>query len=380
MIKRERGFTILELLMVMLIMGFVLTAVSETFVGLLRGYKQQSKIAETNIEGIIGLEILRRDIESAGYGLPWNMSGASYLEATDPNAIPYNDSISNPPRPILSDLDTNNRGRAAGTAYLVIKAMNVANNDTCKKWNPLLAATGTAPPWTSTNPASDNLTLSDNVIVISPGTPVTNSRALVVSGATGTAFTQFGNLSGYSSPNETRMVYGVSPNSIRMPFNRADYYVSTSNLPGRCAPGTGVLYKAIVSQSDGSFPPNNILPLLDCVADMQVVTYLDTNADGWDYPSDSYDIKSNGLPPSATYAVDATTIRNELKEVRVYILAHEGQRDINYTQPTNPPGKILVGESATLGRFFDFTTSGITNWQNYRWKVYTLVVKPSNLM
>ncbi len=365
MMKRTRGFTILELLIVMVMIGFVLTAASSMFVGLLRGYKQQSKIAETNIEGVIGLEILRRDLDSAGYGLPWNMSGATYLEATDPNAAAYNDSVSNAPRPLLSGIDSN------GRAYLVIKAMNVGGNNTCLKWANLPSSAVVPTPWIS-NSANDNLTSTDSVVVISPGTPVTNSRALVVSSLTGTSFTKCCDLSGFSSPNETRIVYGVSPNGLRMPFNRADYYVSTSNPPGRCAPGTGVLYKAIVSQSDGSFPPDNILPLLDCVADMQVVTYLDTDGDG------QWDTKSNGL--GGVNAVDANTVRNQLKEVRVYILAHEGQLDTNYTQTTNPPGQILVGESATFGRFFDFTASGITNWQNYRWKVYTLVVKPGNLM
>lgn len=365
--KGERGFTIIELLVVVLIFGFVLMATSDMFVGILRGYKQQSKITETNIEGIIGLEMLRRDIEHAGYGLPWTMSGASYSEATDAIALAYNDSSSNPPRAILSGIDTRD---TSGRAYLVIKAINVATNDTCKKWTFLTSTGVPAPPWTSTNPASENLNSTDRVIVISPGTPVTNSRALVVNGS-GNFFTQFnlGSLSGFSSPDETRVIYGVDPPasggaSLRMPFNRADYYVSTSNPPGRCAQGTGVLYKAIVSQKDGSF--ENILPLLDCVADMQVITYLDnTGGNG-----DVNDKRGVLLEP------DPNNIRNWLKEVRVYILAHEGQRDTSYTHPTNP---ILVGESATLGRNFDFTTAGILNWQNYRWKVYTLVVKPNNL-
>ncbi len=374
--KRARGFTILELLMVMLIMGFVLTAVSNLFVGLLRGYKQQSKIAETNIEGIIGLDMLRRDIDSAGYGLPWNMSGASYSEVPNTNAAAaaYNDSSSNPPRAFLSSLDTNYR------AYLVIKAMNIGGNNTCMKWTHLLS-TGQPTTWTSTNPASENLSDDDRVIVISPGTPVTNSRTLIAPTSFSAPFTKNDALASYSS-DETRIIYGVAPKDpndssshLRMPFNRADYYVSTANPPGRCAPGTGVLYKAIVSQRDGSFPPENILPLLDCVADMQVVTHLDRDQDPDHFP----EATSNGLPPDGADAVDAATVRNELKEVRVFILAHEGQMDTSYTHPTNPTGQILVGESATLGRFFDFTTSGIANWQNYRWKVYTLVVTPSNL-
>jgi hypothetical protein len=289
------------------------------------------------------------------------MSGASYSEATDANALAYNDSSSNPPRAILSGID------ASGRAYLVIKAINVARNDTCTKWTHLLTS-GATTAWTSTNPASENLNPTDRIIVISPGTPVTNSRALVAPTSFPSTL-QFISANTYKSPDETRIIYGVDPlplaaTPLRMPFNRADYYVSTpADIPGRCAQGTGVLYKAIVSQSDGSFSTPNILPLLDCVADMQVITYLDTNGDG------EVDDKR-----SALLETDARNIREWVKEVRVYILAHEGQRDTNYTNPTN---SILVGESAALGRNFDLTT--IPNWQNYRWKVYTLVVKPSNL-
>jgi hypothetical protein len=180
--------------------------------------------------------------------------------------------------------------------------------------------------------------------------------------------TPFNSLAGFSSSDENRIVYGVDPDTdLRMPFNRADYYVSTSvTKPGRCAQGTGILMKAIVDQSNGGFSGSS-LPLLDCVADMQVVTYLDQIP-----PLDGIaETFSNGLS-----LPDAQTIRDQLKEVRVYILAHEGQRDTSYTHITNP---MLVGESATLGRNFDFATHGITNWQNYRWKVYTLVVRPNSL-
>ncbi len=109
-----------------------------------------------------------------------------------------------------------------------------------------------------------------------------------------------------------------------MPFNRADYYVSTSvTRPGRCAPGTGILMKAVVNQLDGGFSGSS-LPLLDCVADMQVVTYLDTDLNG------QAETPSTGLSVAAGPGA-AQTIRDQLKEVRVYILAHEGQRDTSYT-------------------------------------------------
>jgi prepilin-type N-terminal cleavage/methylation domain-containing protein len=100
MINRKTGFTLMELIIVMAILGLVLAATSDTFVGLLRQYKQQGKIAETNIEGIIGLELMRQDVETAGFGLPWVIpTGVTYNEA----AVGYNDSPSSPPKAILSD-------------------------------------------------------------------------------------------------------------------------------------------------------------------------------------------------------------------------------------------------------------------------------------
>jgi prepilin-type N-terminal cleavage/methylation domain-containing protein len=363
--RHEKGYSFVELLIVMLIIGFVLAGGSDMIVSLLRGYKQQSKISETNIEGIISLELLRRDIESAGYGLPWVIpSGTTYQEAQNAPASAYNDSTANPPRALLSGFD------AGGRAYLVVKAVNLANNDlggnnACAKWTTLLTSGGT----TSWDPSTENLSSTDRIIVISPGATAANSRSLVGPSGSAISLLKMSDVSALADFNETRIVYGVAPadgtNPLRMPFNRADYYVSTTVVvPGRCAPGTGVLVKSTVSQADGGL---TTVPLFDCVADMQVVTYLDTNADG------SWDIRSNGLAVAAS-ATAAQTIRDQLKEVHVFILAHEGQRDTSYTNTTNP---ILVGESVALGRNFDLST--ITDWQNYRWKVYTLVMRPNNL-
>lgn len=351
--KREAGFTLIELLITVVLIGFVLAGTSDMFVGLLRSYRQQSKITETNVEGIISLEMLRRDIESAGYGLPWTVS-TPYQEVDPSNAgaAVYNDSpTSSPPRAILSAPDAN------GRAYLVIKAMNLARNDACTKWT-ILQTTGAPTVWSSSAGTSENLQDTDQVVLISPGSPATISRALIDSGSFSAIKTEY-------DPGETRLIYGVDDSNLRMPFNRADYSVNTVNVPRRCAPGTGVLVKAVVSQANGGFT-GNTFPLLDCVADMQVVTFLDTDNDG------TADTLSTGL-----WAADAQTIRNQLKEVHVYILAHEGQRDVSYTYF---PSTVLVGEQAGLtvyGRNFDLTT--IANWQNYRWKVYTLVVRPKSL-
>jgi prepilin-type N-terminal cleavage/methylation domain-containing protein len=355
--KREAGFTLIELLITLLLMGLVMTAATDMFVGMMRSYKQQGKVTETNVEGIISLEMLRRDIESAGYGLPWTITTAAYTgdEATNATAAAYSDSPTNsPPRAILIDLN------ADGSAYLVIKAMNLARNAACSKWA-ILSPTGVVSPWLSPNVESENLLDTDRVVLISPGSSKTTGRILVNSGIYSAIKTQF-------VPDETRIIYGVDDSALRMPFNRADYYLSTTvALPARCAPGTKVLVKSVVNQSDGGFSGANTFPLLDCVADMQVVAFLDTDNDG------AGDDSSDFL-----LAADAETIRNRVKEIRVYILAQEGQRDPGYI---HAPAVIQVGESAVIGRNFDLSSlvPGSLDWQNYRWKIHTLVVRPKSL-
>jgi prepilin-type N-terminal cleavage/methylation domain-containing protein len=411
MIKREDGFSLVELMITMVVFVFVIAAASQVFTGLLTQFKQQSKIAETNIEGIVGLEILRRDIEHAGYGLPWNVTGANwsdlpnYIEAESisctPNTNDFDDAPNNAPKAILSRNNASFSGCGAnsifnGSDYLVIKAVNITRSDTTQRWTRLRSGNEKR-----NGLSGDNFDDTDRVIVISPGSTDANGMALVAYSSGGTTYwhTTYDATSNFAPADETetRVIYGLDPLDTtgepytrRMPFNRADYYIwrnststATDEVPDRCAPNTGVLIKAVIRQKNGQ--RENPLPLLDCVADMQVVFGLDTDAT----PDNVINCYVNNLADSLA-TVDAENIRNRIKEVRVYILAHEGQIDRAFTfTPPIPASSIRVGESSAvlpggsctgvtvLGR--DFDLSGITNWQNYRWKVYTLVVKPNNL-
>jgi hypothetical protein len=207
-----------------------------------------------------------------------------------------------------------------------------------------------------------------------------SQQALVQSG--GTFFTQYhlstaspqpepyfsANFQPFARSFETFIIYGInaSTDPIR-PFNRADYYISNSNVPSRCAPGTGVLIKSVI-EHDANGTRGGGLPLLDCVADMQLVFAIDTD--------------DNGVPDkwSPTLPATADEVRTQVKEVRVYILAHEGQKDTSYTYPnptitlTDPPA-----EGGLLSTIDLNTLVGDSSYVNYRWKIYTLVVKPFNL-
>ena len=349
--RRDSGFSILELMIALAIVALVLLAASTFFIGVVKQYKVQTKITESNLEGILGLELLRQDLESLGYGLPWN-NLPSYLEAS--SGILNDGGVA--PRAVVS-VDASNLGINNGSDYLVIKSTRVGMDNAAGKWTTLRAGAVTR-DWNSTE---ENLASTDRVIVLAPGGATTDQRVLMtpVGGA------QFNSLSSYAPTDEfqTNIVYGIGSQATRFPFNRADYYIVGNSVlyptPRHCTPITGTLVKRVVNHSDGTLDPP--LPLLDCVADLQVVFGLDNNADR---QVDSWDLTMAGMT--------AEQIRTQLVEVHVNILVQQGQRDDSYRYP-NPT--VYVGDPAIGGgRYFD-----VSLYPNYRWKLYSIVVKPRNL-
>ena len=363
--RREAAFTLVELMIAMAIVMVVLYAAINFFIVSVRQYKVQTKITETNLEGILGLELFRQDLESLGFGLPWN-GLVAYTERPSIADLSALEDTPNAPRAVLSINDpafTFNQ-----SDYIVIKSARVGMSGAAGKWTTLTEA-GDKRTW-----SQDNLANTDYVIVLALGSTDANRRSLVTSAATGAFFTTFNSTDNYVpvEPYSANIVYGiddVSPGLAR-PFNRSEYYIDNTAVPQRCAPNTGVLVKAVVAQeATGS---TSLLPLMDCVADMQIVYGLDTDLDGWVDSTYSDDI-------SGWTAAD---IRSKLVEVRVHILAQEGQRDDSYAYPYD---NVTVG-SESAGRSFVFTSFGFTssgnvvnNYKHYRWKVYNIVVKPKNL-
>lgn len=339
--RHPRGFTLIEVMITLVILIVVLTAASGLFSLVLGQYKQQSKIAETGMERLIGMEIFRQDVTHAGHGLPWNnLSSASYTEAASGD---YNDLPPNAPRAIFSD-----RGAGLnGSDRLIVKAASVGIDPLCRRWT-LLDSTPATRNWV---PASENLVAGDRVIVLEPGATEDSRRSLVVVG--GAYNTDFNAVAAFQPINagETRIVYGIDNGAgLKAPYNRAEYYIDNSSVPRMCAPGTGVLVKSVLSHATGALLAP--LPLLDCVADFQVRYNVDSNNDGVLETSD--DIS----------ALDARTIRAQLREVRILVLAHEGQRDRSYTHTS---GTIAVaGHPNSVDRQF-------------RWRVYEMLLKPINL-
>ncbi|WP_243371420.1 prepilin-type N-terminal cleavage/methylation domain-containing protein [Geotalea sp. SG265] len=391
----NHGYTLTELIIVMAIFMTVIIITANAFEKIVYQSSNQSKSAETQIEGIVGLEVLRADLEQAGFGLPWSFIPAiNYTEAdgdnlltatirpTGKNAGTYNDAPTSAPRAIVSDDSTFNWDGSAGSKYLVIKSSLAAANDTCRKWTTVSFdqyGARTRKIWGS---AALDFNTTDRVIIVKNSlntTPIT--RQLVSSSTSTAAFS--GTFSNFSSPanpqnGDTFEIYGINDSSdaLSFPFNRADYYVArpSSAMPKSCADNTGILYKSTVIQggtSAGKLAPG--MPLLDCVADMQVVFGIDASGNGINYADPNYHTTSLS-------GYDANRIRTELKEIRVYILAQEGKKDRLYTYPSET---VEVGErfgGVLQGRVFNLKDRIGADYKNYRWKVYTIVIRPKNLL
>ncbi|RJR14551.1 MAG: prepilin-type N-terminal cleavage/methylation domain-containing protein [Nitrospiraceae bacterium] len=384
--RSEAGFTLVELMVTMVAFVLVISAASQMFTSLLTQFKQQSKIAETSIEGIVGLNILRQDISHAGLGLPWNVTGIvdsngddnidfldvvpDYSETAEAGYSPYNDAPNNPPSAFRSGDGAGPVG--AGSDYLVIKSASASTDIAAGKNTRLTSA---LPPDHVRNWGlyTEDLENTDRVIVLSPGNSDDTFRSLIVTG--GSYQPQYSTVASYSPADNTdvRMVYGISSSgTLRAPFNRSDYYISANNVP-RCAAGTGVLVRATLVHSTGRFTE---MPILDCVADFQVVYAMDNDEDGDFENGVGGDAYTNSLA-----GLTAEMIRTRVKEVQVYILAHEGQRDPSFTF-NNFTGAcdtcMLVGRSNVFGHD-DFDLSNLADFDQYRWKLYTLAVQTENL-
>jgi len=349
--RGEYGFSLLELMIALAIVATVIAAATTFFVGVVNQYKVQTRITESNVEGVIGLELMRKDVESLGFGLPWNnLSAYTERNGVDSSITALNESP-NPPRAVVSIDNAPATVSLNGSDYLVIRSARVGMSSAAGKWT-TLSSGNVKRAWGTPDEDMGN---NDYVVVLAPGTTDADRNSLV-----GTStFSGTGGLVP-AEPFQTNIVYGIDNVPLKRPFNRADYFIADNAAyptPRQCAPNTGVLVKAAIAHdTDGTA---TLYPLLDCAADLQVVYGIDNNADG------QVDTWIDSVTPFT-----AAQVRSQLVELHVHILAQQGKRDDSYTYPG---ATIFVG-SEGVGRNFD-----VSAYRNYRWKVYNIIVRPKNL-
>jgi len=447
----NKGFTLVELMVALVVFGLAMAAATSSFLPLVGHFTQQSKIAETQMESMISLDVLRDDVSHAGYGLPqallnvvdtngngnqWDeMNGYDEVAAGFTPASNYNDGAPNYRAPRAFVLG-NNIGNAAlartginGSDYLVIRSTTVRKYQEAGKWTYVHwdKDLGMQPPhvWLKEDMVTTDLDRyfadAKTRVVFMKTVKGDEKRLMVVSTLGADYYTNFeqflndmagagGSSFQPSDPLDTYLIYAVGDEgdtTLRMPFNRADYYINAKGdqVPVRCAGAAGgdgvrgtnddiiyagVLMKAVVqhnrnsaSATDGKF--GSYLPLFDCVADMQVIFGLDMDDNGTigTFTDDGTTVVDGIAEAEGAAQVDvqetltdAVLLRNRLKEVRIYILAHEGQRDPGYS--FNSP-TVEVGEFGIEHLFNLQATLGDPEYKYYRWLVYSMVIAPENL-
>ncbi len=433
----KKGFTLVEMIIVMAMFMLVIMAASSSFNVLLTQMTKLTKTEESNIEGVVGLEMLRHDLQQVGFGLPdayMEAAPPAYGEASIDPADDYNDAPSGLPRAVVAGNDLLAGAEVAdavdgvtyellaGTDYLALKGTTLGMNETAQKWTYLpfdSGITGLKKPriWTE---AYLNLVKDDRVVVVKK--TVVKSRIvnqMIYEPTTPDTYWATFDPVGLAPvfaptlPEEVYYIYGIggkdNNTGLSMPFNRSDYFVArpdvSDRMPLYCAPNTGILYKARVTHNEtastgyasGALQP---MPLLDCVADMQLVFGWDLTdgmgnqgrdglIDTWSTP-EGVTVAAAGATPPATQAQVQTALansdpdillRDSLKVVKVYLLAQVGRRDGNYTfvgsDEAGQPQRIFVGNplDGFVAHRYDLTAVQ----RNYRWKVYQLAVRPKNL-
>jgi type II secretory pathway pseudopilin PulG len=418
----NRGFTLIELLITMTLVIMVIMITGSAFDTILKTTGRITSSEESNIEGVIGLEMFRRDLQQMGFGLPHAFSTAPhYPEATVAPANLLNDgqgvsSDGNVPRAVASLIMPNTYATGntynilTGTDYLAIKGTTVGRSKASQKWTFLTytsSSDGKVPnQWL--NPA-DNFASSNSVIVLNrtfsavgnvTNTLVYNAGDPTIYWAGNPTDTMADTAFNPTSQSQVYYLYGVDDGSLGMPFNRADYFVArpstSTSVPTTCAPGTGILYKANVNHANGRL---TYYPLLDCVADMQVVFGWDINGSGVIDESSAYDSNSSNISVSSTIGTTAAAIkavmesandiRNKLRYIKVYIMAQEGRKDANFANTNILVGNtlsVVVGDpgpnppsNVSLTRGYTAAQLSTNGWLNYRWKTYRIIVRPRNL-
>ncbi len=81
--NRQKGMTIVELMVALAVLLIVIGAATAAYLKLLKGYKSQNTVSRSYMANMTGFELLRYDIEMSGFGLPLDLSGAANLEAAD---------------------------------------------------------------------------------------------------------------------------------------------------------------------------------------------------------------------------------------------------------------------------------------------------------
>lgn len=321
---KEKGFTLVELLITMMIMVVVIALTGPLYNRILMGAKGQTVEDQAYKDLINSMELIRLDIEHSGLGIANNESNMP---------VTWNE--------------------AART--LQLRSVLSNTNQTTMGWALVDCSTLGA-------------SIAANYIVNQKQTPGLTTMVLLDTNKNFAGLTTAGS---YNCPTVLPPaippimpgVYSAYPYDPTVANGCADGYCTTTTyLPSAangaptskaaCAQGTFNLLRRVGNAGVGGNP------VINCVADFRVRFDIDTDNSGIINVGES---ELSVVPTPGT----AGMLMSTLKNMEFILLVQVGQRD--ETLNTNPNTTV----SGT-----NLSAAGVTNANNYRWKVLKISGKP----
>jgi len=285
----NKGLTLVELLVSISIIMIMMSGVYVTYTSLFKGFKRESKIAQSLIDSTINIEIIRTDLINAGFGIATNET--YYGTSNKVYPLAYNNATK-----VLDIYTTYNRRDHKTHGWVLLECEDDTTVHKCQ----ILEDHRNVDNYTSLKVISAiNHEVIDNV---SFSTPTTNLMYAI----------------------------GVPYDSSQTEkFVQVEYKLATdcdgdgnSDVPSRCHPDTKVLCR-------------DTAPVVDCVFDWDVF---------FGYESSGSIVYTND--PSATNTLS-------MKRVVIYLFFHEGEKDskFNFGATTYGYTRDFSIAGSTLGTF-----------------------------
>lgn len=312
--NNKKGFTLTELMISMAIMSLIVALTFPAFTNLLAESRGETASEETHIDKIIGLELIRLDLENAAYGIGRN-------EATPPISLTFNTAIPPAIRALQLNSTLNNTNQST-VGWMIYGCSNAFG----KKLSDRVLA----------DRRQDRT--NTNIVLLDDDKNFTTTTTTTASCPGSGIYTAFPYAAGLNNACTTQFCTGVR------------YQLSDTNTLGNCAVGTQNLLRVVGGGGD---------PVINCVADFTVTFDLDTDGDG-----------VVNSPDAQLLATTTAQIMAQVKNINMYILMQEGQRDNGLNTPN---ANWSIATNITLN------TANVTDANQYRWKEVRISGKPMSL-
>lgn len=312
---KERGFSVIELIIAMFIVSVLLVLTALSFDRILFGVRSESHSAQSGIERLVGLQLFRLDLEHLGFGIA--------RDTTD--------------SPVVWT-------EGAGPADRLLTLRSTLNNSNPATIGWFLYDCTAGGSYAARQVATGGTGLTNTIVVLD------QNRAFVENNnrTTGNCPAGIQVLTGYPYDGTVANGCGASAQFC----NQTIYSLSDTQNLSTCAPGTRNLLRA-VGAGNGN-------PVLNCVADFKVRFDLDSDENG-SVETDN----ATALPATTADVID------QVRNVDVYILMQVGLRRI---EASGTDRALFSGTTTLDGVAFD--TAGIPDFNNYQWKTLKISGKP----